>query len=108
MSLGTKKCAAFRWKTGPELPRCWPFSVEAREVVADLPRASAFYDKVLAPMGITRSLKFEPKNGPAGDLVEYGYNKDNRHFFWISEGDVDPRGVDIGFAAKDKEQVDAC
>ena len=76
--------------------------------VKDLPRALAFYDKVLAPMGIKRSLKFEPKNGPAGDPVEYGYNKDNRHFFWILEGNVDPRGVHIGFAAKDKEQVDAC
>jgi catechol 2,3-dioxygenase-like lactoylglutathione lyase family enzyme len=76
--------------------------------VKDVSRALAFYDKVLAPMGITRSIHFEPRNAPAGHPVEHGYDKDHRHFFWILEGNVDSRGVHIGFAAKNKEEVDAC
>ena len=47
-------------------------------VVADLARALAFYDRALAPLGITRVMQIPGEENPTG----VGYGKGRKPFFW--------------------------
>ena len=64
--------------------------------VADHAAAQAFYDKALAPLGLTRLVSMEDASG-------YGAG---RPFFWIGRGD---RAGDchVAFTAPDRATVDA-
>jgi catechol 2,3-dioxygenase-like lactoylglutathione lyase family enzyme len=66
---------------------------------ADLDKAAAFYDAVLAPLGVTRLMDFK---------VALGYGTD-RADFWIGELNTGDgfRESHIAFLAQDRAQVDA-
>lgn len=68
--------------------------------VADIDAASAFYDRVLAPLGATRRMDFG---------VAIGYGNAETPDFWISTfAGVGPnREVHVAFAAPDAATVDA-
>lgn len=74
--------------------------------VSNLSRALPFYDRLLAPMGITRSVFYEGKNGLRGHPDIYGYGRDKRLFLWLKVGEVRAPSH-VGFAAKSNEEVDA-
>ncbi|WP_114560885.1 VOC family protein [Desertihabitans aurantiacus] len=66
-------------------------------VCADLDRAEAFYDRVLAELGCRRLLDHG---------VAAGYGSDHPRF-WLAraEGEVAPRETHIAFTAADPDQV---
>jgi catechol 2,3-dioxygenase-like lactoylglutathione lyase family enzyme len=72
--------------------------------VSDFKRSVAFYTKALKPLGITALTDYEGKDGHP-DLKGFGAGKG--FFFWLKEGKPDPQAVHVGFAAKDRREVDA-
>ncbi|MFZ4603796.1 MAG: VOC family protein [Caulobacterales bacterium] len=78
--------------------------------VSDVARAKAFYDAVLAPLGMTAVM---PTRLPSGELVSVGYgDASGKPVFWIglplnrgapSAGN----GVHLAFAAPSRAAVDA-
>ena len=70
--------------------------------VTDFDRSQAFYDRVLAPLGMVRCFNFP---GVAG------YGADGRAVFWIGSPDErSPQpsaGTHLAFSAKDRPSVDA-
>ncbi|WP_431282224.1 VOC family protein [Humitalea sp. 24SJ18S-53] len=75
--------------------------------VADLPRAIAFYEKALLPLGIRHVLDYDGANGPAGHPDLKGFGRDGRVFFWLRPGRADGTAAHIGFVAHSIEEVDA-
>jgi catechol 2,3-dioxygenase-like lactoylglutathione lyase family enzyme len=72
--------------------------------VSDFERSKAFYEKVLAPLGI--GLLMEPVEGAAG------FGKETEHglkpFFWVhARGRPAVSGVHVAFGVSDTDQVDA-
>lgn len=65
--------------------------------VADFPRASAFYDAALAPLGLTRIF------GDDSTFAGYGAG---RPFFWIG-CDGSTGYAHVAFAVPDRQSVDA-
>jgi catechol 2,3-dioxygenase-like lactoylglutathione lyase family enzyme len=67
--------------------------------VADVPRAAAFYDTVLAPLGARRMLDF-------GQAVGFGVDKPD---FWVgaTTGEGRPWETHVAFAAADRDAVHA-
>ena len=75
--------------------------------VSDLDRSIAFYEAVLAPLGITVRLDYDGRNGPPGHPDLKGFGANGRVFFWLKAGTVDPRAAHVGFVADGQEAVDA-
>ncbi|WP_313516938.1 VOC family protein [Pseudomonas sp.] len=75
--------------------------------VADLERSIAFYSAALPPLGITRRLDYDGKDGPLGHPDLKGFGANGRVFFWLREGVVDGRAAHIGFVANSRAEVDA-
>jgi len=70
--------------------------------VADYDRSKAFYEKALAPLGLT--LLMEPVAGVGG----FGRKQDGKPFFWVgTRGRPAQSGVHVAFEAESREQVDA-
>lgn len=72
--------------------------------VSDFRRSVAFYVSALAPLGITNFIDYEGKEGHP-DLK--GFGDGERAFFWLKEGIPVPQAVHVGFAAKNRAEVDA-
>ena len=71
--------------------------------VADMARALAFYDRALAPLGISRVLWFPEEGAP-----EFmGYGKGEKPFFWLSARPLASGRVHVAFAAADQAAVRA-
>jgi catechol 2,3-dioxygenase-like lactoylglutathione lyase family enzyme len=67
---------------------------------ADVERAAAFYDSVLAPLGAKRLMDF-------GQFIGYGIEKPD---FWLGPvvPEIEPnRELHVAFAARDRATVDA-
>lgn len=75
--------------------------------VSDIARSIAFYEAVLAPLGIVHAHDYYGKDGPPGHPDLKGFGANGRVFFWLREGFVDGRSAHIGFVAKGATQVDA-
>jgi catechol 2,3-dioxygenase-like lactoylglutathione lyase family enzyme len=63
--------------------------------VTDYDRSKAFYEKALAPLGLT--LLMEPVPGAAG------FGKDGKPFFWIESGEARSGALHVAFAADERE-----
>lgn len=72
--------------------------------ISDYARSTAFYDAVLAPLGLKQLYKVPVEFTGGVDSVGYG---DTRPFFWISENDTTSGRLHIAFSAKDRATVDA-
>lgn len=73
--------------------------------VTDLARARAFYDRALAPLGISLLVEVtEEMTGGQG--AHLGYGRD-RPVFWIGTGKPAGTGVHVAFAAPDRAAVAA-
>jgi catechol 2,3-dioxygenase-like lactoylglutathione lyase family enzyme len=72
--------------------------------VRDFKRSVPFYAKALKPLGITNFVDYDGHDGHP-DLKGFGDGK--RAFFWLKEGQPDPRAVHVGFVARNREEVDA-
>ena len=72
--------------------------------VADFDRSVAFYDRALAPLGLSRLYTVPPEL--TGGVMSTGYG-DTRPFFWIAGQDATHGKLHLAFRAADREQVDA-
>lgn len=75
--------------------------------VADLERASAFYNAVLGTLGGGHFLDFAGKDGPPGHPDLKGFGRDGRGFVWLKQGRPCHDGLHIGFVAKSEAEVNA-
>jgi catechol 2,3-dioxygenase-like lactoylglutathione lyase family enzyme len=75
--------------------------------VSDIERSISFYKAALAPLGINERFDFDGKNGPPGHPDLKGFGANGRLFLWLREGVADSHAVHVGFAANDRDQVDA-
>lgn len=72
--------------------------------VADFDRSAAFFDKALAPLGLSRLYTMPPEF--TGGVPSTGYG-DTRPFFWIAGQDAAQGKVHVAFRAQTPAQVDA-
>ncbi|AXC49335.1 VOC family protein [Paracoccus suum] len=74
--------------------------------VVDLPAARSFYEKALAPLGITCLMEVtEEMTGGHG--AHLGYGEGDNPFFWIGTGRAASHSIHVAFAARDQAGVDA-
>ncbi len=66
--------------------------------VRDAKKTSAFYAKVLKPLGYGLKMKWEKL---------YGFGDSRKPYFWIKEGKKVTTPQHIAFVAKDRKAVDA-
>ena len=72
--------------------------------VTDIRRSVAFYDALLAPLGISRLItRIAPSAGAASNA---GYGRDGHAGFWLSDASRKGR-LHIGFSATTREAVAA-
>ena len=74
-------------------------------MVADLARSRAFYDKALAPLGIT--VQMEVTAEQTGGSARLGYGTPGRPRFWIGTGKPLQGPLHVAFTATDRQTVDA-
>ncbi|WJS84698.1 VOC family protein [Paracoccus sp. TOH] len=74
--------------------------------VSDLPRARAFYDRALAPLGVGLLMEVT-EEVTGGHGAHLGYGREGKPFFWIGSGRPAGPGAHVAFAAPDRATVDA-
>ena len=73
--------------------------------VTDIARATEFYLKALAPLGIAIVMQVSAEESGHGAAVGFGANQ--KPFFWIGEGERFGGHVHVAFVATSREAVDA-
>ena len=75
--------------------------------VTDIKRSIAFYTATLTPLGITKRVDYDGKDGPPGHPDLKGFGANGRIFFWLRQGAADSRAAHVGFVANSQSDVDA-
>ena len=75
--------------------------------VSDVERSISFYTAALAPLGITKRVDYDGKDGPPGHPDLKGFGVNGRIFFWLRQGSADSRAAHVGFVASSQSEVDA-
>jgi catechol 2,3-dioxygenase-like lactoylglutathione lyase family enzyme len=75
--------------------------------VTDINRSIAFYTATLTPLGITKRVDYDGKDGPPGHPDLKGFGANGRIFFWLRQGEADSRAAHVGFVANSQSDVDA-
>jgi uncharacterized protein involved in tolerance to divalent cations/catechol 2,3-dioxygenase-like lactoylglutathione lyase family enzyme len=88
----------------PVAPQARPMLDHIGIRVSDMSRALAFYDRALAPLGITRVMTF---GGTEEAPANVGYGTGRKPFFWIGAGTPPGAPLHVAFAAPDRAAVDA-
>lgn len=73
--------------------------------VSDVPRAKAFYDAALAPLGI--GIVMEVSAEQTGGQAYLGYGSQGRPYFWVGSGGPGTGRLHVAFSAADRASVDA-
>jgi catechol 2,3-dioxygenase-like lactoylglutathione lyase family enzyme len=73
--------------------------------VRDIERSIAFYTATLAPLGITKRVDYDGKNGPLGHPDLKGFGANGRIFFWLRQGTADSGAAHVGFVANSQDEV---
>lgn len=74
--------------------------------VSDARRSRAFYEPVLATLGIELLLEIPAEHAEAGGLL-LGFGSRPKPYFWIHENERPGEGTHIAFTAKSRAEVDA-
>lgn len=72
--------------------------------VSDIARARAFYDKALAPLGVTVQMTV-PTEITQGPPV-HGYGENGKPYFWLGQSDR-PSSIHVAFLAATRADVEA-
>jgi catechol 2,3-dioxygenase-like lactoylglutathione lyase family enzyme len=72
--------------------------------VANLSKSVDFYERALAPLGISHYVDYDGENGHP-DLK--GFGREGRGFFWLKAGEPNAASVHFAFVAESREAVDA-
>jgi catechol 2,3-dioxygenase-like lactoylglutathione lyase family enzyme len=73
--------------------------------VADFDRSKAFYQRALAPIGL--SLLMEVTKEQTGDEAHAGFGAGDKAFFWIGTGAKPKGGAHVAFTAATRADVEA-
>jgi catechol 2,3-dioxygenase-like lactoylglutathione lyase family enzyme len=73
--------------------------------VTDMAKAKAFYDKALAPLGVSLIHTVPPEY--TGGRAVHGYGEGQKPYFWIEEGKAGQPKLHVAFLAKDRAAVRA-
>jgi len=73
--------------------------------VRDIERSIAFYTATLAPLGITKRVDYDGKDGPPGHPDLKGFGAKGRIFFWLRQGQANSSAVHVGFVADSQSEV---
>ena len=73
--------------------------------VSDYARSKAFYEKALAPLGLSMLMEATPEQTESGQGAG-GFGKDGKPFFWIA-ADPGQGRTHVAFAVPDRATVDA-
>ena len=73
--------------------------------VTDLASSRSFYDKALAPLGISMLMQVTPEQ--AGGSAHLGYGSAGKPYFWIGTGGALKGPLHVAFTAPDRKTVDA-
>lgn len=74
--------------------------------VADAERSRLFYEKALAPLGITLIMSVTPEMTEAGGTA-HGFGSGGKPYFWIGDNERVGKGTHVAFAAGARAEVDA-
>src|SRR3569832_1476603 len=74
--------------------------------VSDIERSRAFYDRALAPIGITLLWEIGPDKTESGGTA-LGYGSGGKPYFWIGDNERVGEGTHVAFAVRTREEVDA-
>lgn len=72
--------------------------------VSDFARATAFYDRAFAPLGVTRVFTVPLEHSDGVHVTGYG---DDRPWFWLAEEDATRGKLHVALTAPDRSSVDA-
>jgi len=72
--------------------------------VSDYAKIKAFYERALAPLGITAVMEVQPE--ASGGEAYCGFGKDGKPFFWIGTGERLKGSLHVAFTAEDRATVD--
>jgi catechol 2,3-dioxygenase-like lactoylglutathione lyase family enzyme len=64
--------------------------------VTNLKRSIDFYERTLAPLGISHVIDYDGAHGPAGHPDLKGFGRDGRVAFWLRLGNADAGAADQG------------
>lgn len=74
--------------------------------VTDAARSRAFYEKALAPLGITLLMTATPDQTEAGGTA-HGFGSNGKPYFWIGDNERVGEGTHVAFATEARALVDA-
>jgi catechol 2,3-dioxygenase-like lactoylglutathione lyase family enzyme len=74
--------------------------------VTDAGRSRAYYEKALAPIGITLIATATPDQTEAGGTA-HGFGSNGKPYFWIGDNERVGEGTHVAFAVDSRALVDA-
>lgn len=74
--------------------------------VTDAEVSRAFYEKALAPLGLSLQTSIPPERTRSGGAA-YGFGKPGDPFFWIGDNEAMGEGTHIALRVKSRAEVDA-
>lgn len=74
--------------------------------VADAERSRAFYEKALAPIGISLIATATPDQTEAGGTA-HGFGSGGKPYFWVGDNERVGEGTHVAFAVESRALVDA-
>jgi catechol 2,3-dioxygenase-like lactoylglutathione lyase family enzyme len=74
--------------------------------VADAERSRLFYEKALAPLGITLITSVTPEQTESGG-TGHGFGSSEKPYFWVGDNERTGEGTHVAFATETRAQVDA-
>jgi catechol 2,3-dioxygenase-like lactoylglutathione lyase family enzyme len=74
--------------------------------VGDAERSRVFYEKALAPLGITLIMSVTPEQTESGGTA-HGFGSSGKPYFWVGDNERTGEGTHVAFAAETRAQVDA-
>ena len=74
--------------------------------VSDAERSRRFYERALAPLGITLIMSATPEQTESGGTA-HGFGSEGKPYFWIGDNERVGEGNHIAFQARSRAEVDA-
>jgi catechol 2,3-dioxygenase-like lactoylglutathione lyase family enzyme len=74
--------------------------------VADAARSKLFYERALAPLGMTLIMTATPAQTEAGGTA-HGFGSDGKPYFWVGDNERVGEGTHVAFSTDSRAKVDA-
>jgi catechol 2,3-dioxygenase-like lactoylglutathione lyase family enzyme len=74
--------------------------------VSDAERSRTFYERALAPLGISLIMTATPDQTEAGGTA-HGFGSDGKPYFWVGDKEAVGEGTHVAFEARTRAEVHA-